>query len=310
MCQSVKDLHDLKSTGRLGNGAGLMLEIVSRDSQMLRKQIHMLKEKVKRNMRYESLEREYYLSQKKKRRTRSNDKQSPFTKFKAKALKGLFGNASASVSSDMMNTQDKMMTSLNMNLSSMNQSMYMSGDMESGSTSGSGCCCFGKVDGGDDGDATKDAEAKKKRHLARQAERKRKRKEKAEEEVRFHVDFAGILPEALHTPVVPEKRRYRALIKQHQKELGAIAPHLVEIDIDSEEYHSHNWDKGGRMMKRNRKARLKGMVKRNKKDKMAMSSMDGNGMMVLSNKDIAQGNEDDNVVRCVILYRTNCAHYD
>ena len=78
------------------------------------------------------------------------------------------------------------------------------------------------------------------------------------------------------------------LMKQHQKEIGIVSPHLVEIDIDSDEYYKQSWDKGGaRTFEGRRKGRLKRLVRKKKKGKMVTSSTDGGNMMVVTDLDFA-----------------------
>lgn len=314
MCQSVKDLHDEKGTGRLVDGAHLMLEIVCKDSSVHRSQTKQIKEKVKRAMRFEKLERENFITRKKQRRKMSMDAKSQggVKKLKTKAYKSLFG-AKVNSSQDLLTSSDGMMSS------NMNSSMWMSTDNPGTATEQDGstvCCCFGNKNAhaDEEDEAGKNKEAKL-RHQESQRQRKLKRKVTAEGDVRFNLEYAGILPANLHTPVARERKRYQLLMKQHRAELGIVAPHIVEIDIDSDEYYKQNWDKGPRTIQGRKKGRLKNLMKKKKKDdKMLMSSADGGNMMVLTNPDVGEGVEDSNdevshthSVPALCVFCLNCA---
>eukprot|EP01052_Picozoa_sp_SAG31_P034609 SAG31_NODE_4068_length_3621_cov_1.783078_2_plen_880_part_00 len=79
-------------------------------------------------------------------------------------------------------------------------------------------------------------------------------------------------------------------MKQHQKELGVIAPHIVELDIDSDEYYNQNWDKVGHMSTARKKGRLKKMLRKNKGQKPFQDSADGSNIMVLTSPDLGDKN--------------------
>eukprot|EP01051_Picozoa_sp_SAG22_P002511 SAG22_NODE_113_length_19407_cov_214.925161_4_plen_326_part_00 len=296
VCQSVRDLHDEKTSGRLADGAHLMLEIVCKDSPAHRAQTQAVKDKVKRALRFEELEREHFISRRKQRRRRAIDSRSKshVKTLGKRAFTSLFGQKVSS-SVDLLASSDGMSTS------QMNSSMWMSNDQESDAetaAAGSSCCCFGSQRPSNEAAAEKNSKEAKARHLERQRQRKLQRKLLAEKDVRFNIEFAGILPENLHTPVAREKKRYQLLLKSHQKELALVAPHFVEVDIDSDEYHRQNWDKGhGHTIQGRKKGRLRNFVTKKKDSKqMTMSSVDGgSNMMVITNPDFAnQGMQASN----------------
>ena len=263
---NMRKLHGLKASGKLLDGANVMLEIVARDSHMQRDMVAEIKKKVKNSKRFEMLE-----AKQKQAEERSVQREEQFdvvqkpgigSRLKLAAEKALFGAASVDASSD----ERQQLRSLSSGDSAMLMSTTsLDGNDDNSDSKG----CFGKKS--DENKGAKNKAAERRRRLAELKEKRRLEKIEAEYDVVFNVEFAEILPDGMHQPVKSEFVRRSALLRKHQRAAAVYVPRAAEVDIDKKDTEPDAAETGGyskrdaqRDAAAQKKKGLKGLLRRNK----------------------------------------------
>eukprot|EP01046_Picozoa_sp_COSAG06_P035718 COSAG06_NODE_3867_length_4816_cov_89.476574_2_plen_1146_part_01 len=237
---NMRKLHGLKASGKLLDGANVMLEIVARDSHMQRDLLSEVKKKVKNAKRFEALEEKHKqaeLNTKKRDQQDAVQKPGLGTRMKVATQKALFGSVSVDASFDERQR-------LSSQKSSDDNAMLLSTTSLDGSESEGGSKgCFGN--NSDIIAGAKRREQEKKRKRAELKEKRRLEKIEAEYDVQFNIEFAEILPDGMHQPVKPEFVRRSALLRKHARAAAVYVPRAAEVDIDKNDDAGNAGDAGG-----------------------------------------------------------------